>query len=131
MVLNDEILEYSNILHNAISGVKSFGWVKTRSCKVNEITRMTFRVGSSYQWHDTGIHIFFFCIFFLLRSGTSQECQLTLQFYDSVFWGLANEIQILGMGATEHYLQGIRLFRNTTQKLKNRNCAESSVRWES
>lgn len=57
MVLNDEILEHSNILHNMISRVKGFGWVKTWSCEVNEITRMEFKVGSSYQWHDTEIHI--------------------------------------------------------------------------
>lgn len=39
----------------------------------------------------------------------SQECQLPLQFYNMVFWGLAHEREILGMEATEHYLQGIRL----------------------
>ena len=46
---------------------------------------------------------------FSLGSGTSHEYHLPVEFYNIVLWGLANEIEILRMEATERYLQGIRL----------------------
>ncbi len=108
-------------LQDAIGGVKSLSWVKMWSCEVNEvISRVKFRMGSSYQLHDTGIHVI--VSLFSLRSAASQECQLPLQFYNSVLWGLADEVQILGMEAIEHYLQGIRLSRKYNLETENMNC---------
>lgn len=89
---------------NAVGGIK-FQLGKMWGGEVNEITRV-----NSEGWEvvinciaPEFILLFGFSIFSLV-SGTSQEYQPPLEFYNIVLWGLANEIE---MEATERYLQGI------------------------
>lgn len=90
-----------------LGGVR-FHLGKMWGCELDQITGK-FRGLGSHQLHCTEIHIivWFFSIF--SESGTSQKYQLPLKFFSIVLWGLANEIEILRMEATECYLQGIRL----------------------
>lgn len=92
--------------HNA--GWGKFHLGKMWGCELDQITGKFRGLGSSHQLHILEfILLFDFSIF--SESGTSQKYQLPLEFFSIVLWGLANEIEILRMEATECYLQGIRL----------------------
>lgn len=89
-----------------LGGVR-FHLGKMWGCELDQITGKFRGLGSSHQLHILEFILFDFSIF--SDSGTSQKYQLPLEFFSIVLWGLANEIEILRMEATESYLQGIRL----------------------